>query len=250
VQTVSPAAVVGSSSRAHAHATPRPTRFYLGIALFMVAVVLVGFWPTYFGPMLRGNIARPWVIQLHGIVYVGWMALLIAQVTLVARGRTRMHRRVGEFGVWYGFLVLAMGLVVSFAAPLMHLRVGEWDMERAAGFLIIPLGDMVLFGSFFIAAVVYRRKPEIHKRLIVLATVALLFAAVGRIQFTDSTPLLLVIWLSPVLVAMGHEAVTRRRFDRVYGLGLVVLLLGLSRLAVARWEPWLAVSRGVLRSMM
>jgi hypothetical protein len=109
---------------------------------------------------------------------------------------------------------------------------------------------MALFGGFFVAAVVYRRKPEIHKRLIVLATVALLFAAVGRMNFTESTPVLVLIWLSPVLVAMGYEAVKHRRIDRVYGGGLVILLLGLSRLAVAQWEPWLRVARGTLKSLM
>ena len=38
-------------------------------------------------------------------------------------------------------------------------------MDRAAGFLLIILGDMALFGVFFVAAIIYRRNPEIHKRL-------------------------------------------------------------------------------------
>ena len=49
--------------------------------------------PSYFGPLLRGDIARPLVIQIHGIVFVGWMALLLVQVVVVYRGRTRLHRR-------------------------------------------------------------------------------------------------------------------------------------------------------------
>jgi hypothetical protein len=48
--------------------------------------------------------------------------------------------------------------------------------------VIIPLGDMVLFAGFFIPAVIYRRRPEIHKRLMLLATTALLFAAAGRMS--------------------------------------------------------------------
>jgi hypothetical protein len=228
---------------------PRRSRFYTTLCLLMTAIVVVGFWPSYFGPMLRGNIARPWIIQLHGIVYVGWMALLIAQVTLVASGRTQTHRRLGEFGIWYGWLVLTMGVIVSFAAPLIHLARGEWDMDRAAGFLIIPLGDMVLFGLFFGGAVAFRRQPEIHKRLIVLATVALLFAAVGRMSFTQSTPLLLVVWVSPVLIAITQQALVHRRLDRLYMAGLVILIIGASRLALAEWEPWLAVARRLLRTL-
>ena len=242
-------ASIGSPARSLTRAYPRRSRFYVGISLLMITIVALGFWPSYFGPMLRGNIARPWVIQLHGVVYVGWMALLLAQVMLVARGRTRAHRSLGRFGIWYGALVFVMGIVVSFAAPLLHLAAGEWDMDRAAGFLLIPLGDMVLFGGFFGAAVAYRRQPDIHKRLIVLATVALLFAAVGRISFTQSTPLLLLIWLSPVLVSIGHEALTSRRLDPVYAFGLVILAIGAGRVALVQYEPWLRVARALLQSL-
>ena len=225
------------------------SRFYPGVCVLMTAIVVVGFWPSYFGPALRGNVARPWIIQLHGIVYVGWMALLMAQVLLVARGRTRTHRRLGAFGIWYGWLVLVMGIVVSFAAPLIHLAAGDWDMDRAAAFLIIPLGDMVLFGAFFGAAVAYRAKPEIHKRLIVLATVALLFAAIGRMSFTESVPVLLLIWVSPVLVAIAHQAVTRHRLDGVYATGLVVMVLWAARVPLGQSAPWLRVGRALLQGL-
>jgi hypothetical protein len=238
------------TSRPFVRSTPGRSRFYTSICLLMTAIVVVGFWPSYFGPMLRGNITRPWVIQLHGIVFVGWMALLLAQVVLVARGETRTHRRLGRFGIWYGWLVLVMGVVVSFAAPLIHLAAGEWDMDRAASFLIIPLGDMVLFGGFFGAAVAYRTRPETHKRLIVLATVALLFAAIGRMSFIQSTPLLVLIWVSPVLVAIGHQALTRRRFDWLYATGLVVLLIGAARVPLGQSALWLRASRALLQSLM
>ena len=54
-----------------AKAAPRvrtKTSFYVALSLFMVGIVLVGFWPTYFGRLLRGDVARPAVIQIHGIV--------------------------------------------------------------------------------------------------------------------------------------------------------------------------------------
>src|SRR5262245_7358562 len=103
----------------------------------MVAIMLIGFWPSYFGPLLRGAAARPLVIHMHGIVFVGWMALLLAQVILVAGGRTATHRMVGSIGIVYGGLVLIMGLVVGFAAPIMHLAAGEWNLQQAAGFILI-----------------------------------------------------------------------------------------------------------------
>src|SRR5262249_20152618 len=168
--------------------------FYVGMAVFMFAIMLVGFWPSYFGPLLRGVASRPWVIHLHGIVFIGWMVLLFAQVSLVAAGRTALHRKIGNVGIVYGCLILAMGLIVGFAAPVFHVKAGEWTRDHAAGFFLVILGDMVLFGTFFVASMVYRRKPEIHKRLIVLATTALLFAAVGRMDLKSGL-VAATVWL-------------------------------------------------------
>ena len=68
-------------------------------------------------------------------------------------------------------------------------------------------------------------------------------------SFTESTPLLLLIWVSPVLVAIGHRALTRRRLDPVYSAGLAILLLGSARLAVTQSGPGLRVGRTLLRSL-
>src|SRR6186997_1701276 len=208
---------MNSTAVLDAVATPRSgartkPAFYLALSILMVAVVLVGFWPTYFGRMLRGDIARPLVVQIHGLVFVGWMALLIAQVVLAWRGRVQMHRRVGRWGIAYGVLVLVMGVIVGVAAPVIHVHAGEWTRDRGAGFLLVTFGDMVLFGSLFGAAVYYRRKPEIHKRLMLAATVALLFAAIGRMHFLDPLPSVkAVVWLSPLLVGMLYDWKTRGR---------------------------------------
>src|SRR5262245_13222572 len=80
------------------------SRFYVGLSAFMVAIMLVGFWPTYFGRLLRGDLARPAVTQVHGIIFVGWMVSLMAQVIFSARGRVDVHRRIGRYGIAYGWL--------------------------------------------------------------------------------------------------------------------------------------------------
>jgi hypothetical protein len=217
----------------------------------MAGIVIGGFWPSYYGPLLRGAASRPWVLHLHGAIFLGWMVLLLTQVVLVAIGRTAAHRKLGAFGIAYGFLVLIMGLVVSFAAPLLHVTAGEWDRDRAAGFLIIPLGDMALFGGFFGAAILYRRKPEIHKRLILLATVALLFAAIGRLEFLlGEGPIALLAWLSPLLVAIGYDGFVSRRLHPTYLIGLGILLIGFTRVFFVQSESWLKIGRALLRPMM
>jgi hypothetical protein len=226
--------------------TARPRRFFLGMTGFMILMVFVGFWPLYFGPLLRGAAVRPWVIHLHGAVFVGWMALLLTQVALAARGRVQAHRKLGSFGIAYGFLVLLMGLVVGFAAPVMHVSAGDWPRDQAAGFLLITLGDMTLFGGFFVAAMLYRRRPEIHKRLILLATVALLFAAVGRMTFISSRPLAALLWLSPVFIGIAYDGLTRRKVHPAYVIGLPILFLGATRVLFTQSEAWLRIGRKLI----
>src|SRR5687768_12446334 len=97
---------VSPTARAHAH------RFQVAMALALSAVAVIGFWPTFFGPLMRGAANRHWVLNLHGAVFTGWLVLLVAQVALAARGRIAMHRRLGSFGIAYGCLVLVAGVVV------------------------------------------------------------------------------------------------------------------------------------------
>jgi hypothetical protein len=212
----------------------------------MIAIMVVGFWPSYFERLLRGDAARPLVVQLHAIVFVGWMALLLTQVLLAANGRVRIHRRVGTFGIAYGFIVLAMGLLAGVAAPVLHRKTGDWTVDRAAAFLLTTLGDMVLFATFFGAAVAFRRTPEIHKRLMLTATVGLLFAAVGRMRFITSMPIMLLVWLSPLIVAMGYDWKTRGRVHPAYIIGTAGLFVGSMRELVEQTEIWLPIGRRIL----
>ncbi|HEX5049985.1 MAG TPA: hypothetical protein VFX89_22920, partial [Gammaproteobacteria bacterium] len=205
------------------------TKLYMGLALMITAIVFAGFSPSFYGTFVQGA-SHPWIIHVHAAVYVGWLALLIAQATLAARGQIAVHRKVGNFGVAYGALVWVLGLIVAVAMPVINVHSGAWSTERAETFLAVPLGDMVLFGSFFGAAIAYRGKPDIHKRLIVLAAVAVMFAAIGR-AFTAAGMLVgdpaafpgrlprLALWYSPVLVAMAHDLVTKRRIHPVYWIG-------------------------------
>jgi hypothetical protein len=142
-----------------------------------------------------------------------------------------------------------MGLVVSVVAPVWHVHAGEWTVDRAAGFLLAPLGDMALFGGFFGAAIAYRHRPEIHKRLILAATVALAFAAVGRMAFASPVVFLLV-WLSPLVAAMTCDLCTRRRVHPVDILSVAVLAAAFMRLFLMQLPGWVQVGRALLRPFL
>jgi hypothetical protein len=227
-----------------------PRRFYVSIALLMTAMVVFCFWQTYVGPLLRGDAGRPWIFHLHGAVFMGWMAFFVTQTALVSLGWTRLHRKLGRIGVAYAALVLAVGLVISFFAPLLHIGSGAWDVDAAASFLLLPLGDMVLFASFFGAAIMYRHKPEIHKRLMLLATVALLFAAVARRVPFESPWTFLGVWLAPLFAAMAYDWRTRHRVHPTYIVGTAILVVAFSRIFFRESEVWLGIARALLAPLV
>ena len=220
---------------------------YVALTSWMIVIVLAGFWP-YFSRLAVG---RPpslhWLLHVHAAVFSGWMILLAVQEGLAAAGRRARHMQVGRIGVPYGALLLVVGLVASFVAPALHVSAGTWTRDQAAAFLVLPLGDMLLFGGFFGAAIWHRRQPEIHKRLIILATVALMFAPVARfLDSTGSLPLMLVAWVSPVLIGMAHDLWRGGRVHGVYWLGLALLVLAFVRVPLMDSELWLPVGRRLL----
>jgi hypothetical protein len=227
-----------------------PRRFYVALAALMTLLVVVGFWPSYYGPLLRGTARTPAILHVHGVIFIGWMALLIVQATLAARGRVAAHRALGNIGIGYGVFVWLVGLLVSFAAPVIHVHAAEWSVDDAAAFLPIPLGDMLLFGGFFAAAVLNRHKPELHKRLMLLATVAILFAAAFRLE-AAGVPMVaaLALWFAPVVLCMAYDLVKRGRIHGVYWVGLAAMALALLRLPFRNTELWLGVGRPLFDSL-
>lgn len=159
-------------------------RFHVWLGLWMLAIVVIGFWPTYFSPLLRGTLTIPTVVHTHALVFLGWMALLMAQVIVAAGGNIRLHRRIGRWGIAYGCVVIVMGLIVGPANAVIKFNSGVWTRDEAARSLLVTVGDMVSFAAWFGAAIWYRARPEVHKRLMVVATVALLFAALARWNFS------------------------------------------------------------------
>jgi hypothetical protein len=218
----------------------------------MVIMIVVGFWPSYFGPLLRGETEAHWFLHLHGAVYMGWMLMLVSQAVLGARGRLKTHRAVGNYGIALGVVVFVLGLIVSFVAPVMTYNAGSRTLDEAAGFLLIPLGDMVLFGSLFFPAIAYRKtNPGLHKRLMILATIAIAFAAIFRMQALG-LPLSIgfVLWFALPVLAMVHDLRTEGRINTVYWWGLIGMIIIALRIPFSATETWLGISRPIIEALI
>jgi hypothetical protein len=214
--------------------------FYIGLSLLMGVIAVVGFWPTYFGPLLLGASAQPLIIHLHATVFAGWLALFLIQAALAASGRVQWHRRLGRIGIGYGMLVIVLGLVTGLVRSAERFRAG-----LGGEFLLFAaLADMTMFSIFFGAAIALRRKPQLHKRLMLVAATMLLVAATARMTFLPSTTLRQAVWVSPILLALLHDFRSRHVIHPVYLLGLgAVVVRAASPQFIAETETWSAITR-------
>jgi hypothetical protein len=237
--------VEGASPRARAARSP----FYVAVSLLIVATVVAGFAPSFIR-IATDDRPFPLIMHLHAAVYLGWLALLVCQTVLAARGKIAAHRLVGRFGIGYAALVWVLGLIVSFVAPAAHVRAGEWDLQRAVTFMPIPLGDMLLFGGFFVAAIAFRQRPEIHKRLVLLACVAIMFAGAFRLSYVLSQPAQFVVWYLPVVAGMIYDRVKLGRVHPVYWLGAVIMGVALLRIPFGSTAFWQNIGRALLTPLI
>ena len=154
--------------------------FFSGMALLMLATVFEGFARSYY---LAGVFHAPLpslIIHVHGAAFSCWILLLVAQTSLVSLGRVDIHRRLGIAGFILAILMVILGVM---AATDLLVREGGPPGTDAKFFYIVPLSGMMIFAPLIFFAFRARTNPPAHKRLILVATTALVVAAIARWPF-------------------------------------------------------------------
>lgn len=241
-----------------AEATPKRAHgrydrvFYSSMAIGMAVTALIGFGPTYytriFGhlPMstLSGGPMTP-LVHTHGVLFTAWVVLFIVQTALVAQHRVAMHRRIGIAGA---LLAASMVIVGTLTALKMAARGSAPAGVDPLSFSMIPLSDMFFFAVFVAAALHMRTNREAHKRLMLLAYVSIIVAAVARLPGVLPLGPFAFFGLAFVFILVGiiYDIVSRHRVHPVYiwGGGMLALSVPL-RLAVSRTDLWKSVAQGL-----
>jgi hypothetical protein len=232
----------------------RRSRFYVGVALAGVLIAFGGFSPSYWAPLAGGRFHAAPVVHLHALLFFGWTLFFVAQTLLVATDRTARHRVWGLAGISLATAMAYTGMLVAMHSVATAMAAGRGD--AGLRFFIVPLSGIVLFCVFGAAAIGHVHRPEVHKRLMVLATVPLLHAAAGRVLRSIVAPDALLpppvfVAVPPglavdLLVVAGivHDWRTRGRPHPVYLIGLAALLASqLLAVPVSATPQWLAFAR-------
>ena len=221
----------------------RERLFYTFMAGAILITVFAGFSRTYFlRPYFDVRPLLP-LLHLHGFVFTSWIVLFVVQTALVAAKRTDLHRRLGIAGAVLASLVFIVGTATAI------IRAKVVDVPPGAPsplvFLTIPLGDMLVFAGLAGAGLYLRRRVAAHKRLMLLAMISILPAAVARLPFSfiqEIGPLaffgLSDLFIVPCLL---YDLISRGRFHTATVLGgLVIVISHPLRLVIGNTQSWLA----------
>ena len=232
-------------------------RFYVGMAWICVAIAFGGFIPTYWAKLATGRFGGAPILHIHGLLFFSWTLFFLAQTTFVASGRTPKHRNWGLAGI---ALATAMGISVVLAAINSIKVAAQIGMaDEARRFTIVSLGAVAIFAIFIALAIARRTQADVHKRLMLLAMIPLMHAAMARLfmkafgppdavgpppVFVSVPPALLVDLL--IVAAMLRDRRTRGRPHGVYVIGGGALLaIQLLSVPISGTAWWMAVARWV-----
>lgn len=151
--------------------------FYAAMAAVLLFTTVVGF-SRYLVATSMAQPVGPSVIHLHAFFGFLWIGLFLLQTSLIATGRTPNHQAMGLFGIAVATSMFFSGLMV--ATKTMNVGIGNGAEEGARQFAIFPVTIQLLFAGFFTAAIMNIGRPDVHKRLMLIAAIMTMPPAAGR----------------------------------------------------------------------
>jgi hypothetical protein len=195
--------------------------FYFFMSLLIVATVVYGFSHTIDHNLIHASPLPPFVLYIHAIVFPAWIVFFIVQSSLIRSHNVRLHRRLGWFGVG---LAVALVIVGAWTAiSIVRFSIEQKDPFNSTAFTIVQVMDLACFAVPFALAIHWRKKPEFHRRLMLIASCALLDAAFGRFP---ELPLVFSPAGVDALICLGviRDLIVERRVHKVYVYALPILI--------------------------
>lgn len=227
-----------------------PKWFYVAMALLALAVALTGFATTFFLPLSQGTFKAPAVVYFHGAFTFGWIALFILQPSLIRVGAYRTHIALGMAGALLALAVAVTGVLVGTYAAERDLAAGLGEVATST--LLGVCTSMTIFLSLVTAGIFLRARSEVHKRLMLLATIVVLWPAWFRFRhyFPGVPHPDLVFGVlaadSLILVAMLRDRLALGQIHPVYlFVGSAIFAENLLEILLFDTPPWRAVAHAL-----
>jgi hypothetical protein len=246
-----------SAQLSQAAFTRRRDRMFYSVAAIALAITVVaGFGPTYYFRIFSGSPLATLsggpvtlLVHVHATLFTAWVLLFLAQTALVAQRNLAVHRRLGIAGSVLAALMVVFGTLVAVNQGARGVAPAGFD---PFAFLMIPLSDMLLFGGFVAAALVLRANKEAHKRLMLLAYVCIVTAAIGRLPGVLSLGPPAFFGLSFLFILAGiiYDKTSRGHVHPVYTWCGTLLVLSVPlRLLISGTDTWKRVAQWMVNNV-
>lgn len=221
--------------------------FYLFMSLLITVVVVYGFSYTINQNLLHPRVQPPQVVYLHSFVFSAWLLFFILQSVLVRSHNVRLHRTLGWVGTGFAVAIVVLGYTTSTA--VLRLAIQLRLPFPTVSFLIVEIMELVCFTVPFALAIYWRKRPDFHRRLMLIATCALTEAAFGRIP---SLPNLFAPAGVDALILLGvlRDVIVERRIHKVYlyALPTMICLQVIAEYTSAHQSSWwVGIGNSLLR---
>jgi len=225
---------VKRAKRSHEH------WFFWTMSAVLALVVLIGFSRTYFLAAYFHSkpLAGP-IVHVHAAAFTAWIVLLVAQTSLAATGRLKIHRRLGLVGLALAPIVFILGVVVANEMLRRLYGTPHFDAERIYA---VALSEITGFAVPTFVALGLRRHPDVHKRLMLIGTISMMTAAFGRwpikVLLHQPVPAMICTFGLLAMVA-AFDWMSLRRIHRATLLGVLwVVLLQIASVPFSHTTAW------------
>lgn len=221
-----------------------PFSVFALIQLYMAAIVVVGFAPSFYLKPERALAMDP-AIHVHAGVMTLWIVFMAIQGVLPSQGQVRLHRTLGWYGAGLAALVLLTGAMITVKG--VHDGHDPFGLGSGEAFAVIPFRDLTTFAGFFAVGLLTRRRaPDAHRRMMTLATLAVIPAALARVAAFTPEPAIVALNHAPIAAMVAYDLWTRRRVLTSTWLGSAVLIAATPLcIAMANTPGWLNLVRAL-----
>jgi hypothetical protein len=220
-------------------------RFYLGAGLVAFGLVFWGFAHTYYLKLIFGTPTLSTRLHIHGAIMSSWLVLFVAQACLISARRTDLHRRLGIVGILIAIGVVLVGSTTTINAAAREVGRQSAEANARVAVLGLELVQMALFAGLVATAIGMRRRPDFHKRLMLLATACMMPSAFSRIPLdltfmVSSFVSILILFNLFVIICALIDTVRNRRLHPAFGWGGAIAIGALNLAYVIAISPeWL-----------
>ena len=182
-------ATLGAAPRTTIRSLRSDRAFFSTMAIITACTIIAGFSRTYYLKALTGAPSLPLFVHVHAAIFTSWLVLLVVQTTLVARGRSDIHRRLGVAGAVLAALMFSVGTVTAVTGARLGYRgIPGQEFPDAESFMLVPLRDILVFATL-VAWDSWRHNAPAHKRLMLTAAIGgLLPPAAARLPLVSTIP--------------------------------------------------------------